>query len=309
MRPRRLIFTVVLICAFCASVLAQNAMTAEWVRLQSDNGEFSIEVPKDFSYFFDADGFIVGSDSRDFPVRDMRLCNAYLDGTLVSFEIYRADSEAMSELLDGALERGSKKRKTKFRNIDVREVIRNEDKADPGSRFYAVSRYFRSKEFVYILTGLSRTTETPVMTRFFNSLTFDPNSASPVAGLPRLSELKVSPVDVVNIDPPAANRPMAPTPQMSPPVDPTYRPALVAIKPRASYVERARDNNVNGDVRLRLDLNTNGYIPKIEVMRSLPDGLVRQSIFAALRLKFLPAERGGKLVRVRKTLEYNFKIY
>ena len=182
MKLLSLMFAVVLICTFCANVLAQDGSADGWVRLQSDNGEFSIEVPKDFSYFFDADGFIVGSGSRDFPVRDMRLCNAYLDGTLVSFEIYRADSEAMSELLEGALERGSKKRKTKFRNIEVRDVVRNVDRADPASRFYAVSRYFRSKEFVYILTGLSRTTETPVMTRFFNSLTFNLGSTSPVAG-------------------------------------------------------------------------------------------------------------------------------
>ena len=297
-------FTVILICALCANVLAQSGTNDEWVRVQSDNGEFSIEVPNSFSYFFDAEGFIVGSNSRDFQVRQMRLCNAYLDETLVSFEIYKADSETMRELLDGTLDKDSKTRKAKFRDIEVREVIRNNDKSAPAARFYSVSRYFRSKEFVYILTGLSRTAATPVMTRFFNSLTFNPGKDSPLAGVRRLSELPISPVDVVTVDPQAAAVPMPPAPP-----NPTYRAAVVAIKPRASYVALARDNNVNGQVRLLLDLNINGYIPRVEVASSLPDGLVRQSIFAALRVKFLPAERDGKPLRVRKTLEYTFKVY
>jgi len=309
MKTFRLIFTIYFVFAFHLIVAAQSGPDGGWIRVQSDDGEFSIEVPENFSYFFDSEGFITGSDQKDYPVREMNLLNAYNDGTLLSVEIYRASSDAMKELLKYAVERGVRTNKTAFRGIEVRELIRTEDKTlTPGAKFYFVSRYFHSKEHVYIVTGLSRNGETPHMIRFFESLKFTPDSRAALAGVRRLSELKVSPVDIKYADvPPATDK--SPTSAKPAPPDPDYRPVLLPSKPRASYVQRARDNNVMGAVRLRIVFGENGYIPTIHVMRTLPDGLVRQSIFAALRLKFVPAERNGKPIRTVRTLEYTFSIY
>jgi hypothetical protein len=310
MKPNILILTLVVVLTLCATAPAQELpKSGDWIRVQSDNGEFSIEIPDDFSYFFDSEGFTVVDDRKDFVVREMNLLNAYRDDTLISFETYRANPDAMSPLWKATLERGVDSSKTRFHGIEVRELVRTEDNIPDGSdKFYFVSRYFKSKEFVYVLSGLSRQGETPAMKRFFESLKFTPGGGPLLPGVQRIGELKVSPVDVKLVDPPAPDKSAA-TPPRPPTPDPDSRPVLIASKPRAYYVKKARDNNTMGAVRLRLLLNDKGYIPRIDVVRTLPDGLARQSIFAALRIKFLPAVRGGKLAPIGKIVEYTFSIY
>lgn len=47
--------------AFTSLVFAQENV-AEWVRVQNDNGEFSIEVPTKHNYFYDKEGFSVSNE-------------------------------------------------------------------------------------------------------------------------------------------------------------------------------------------------------------------------------------------------------
>jgi hypothetical protein len=311
MKPNILIVTIVVLLSLCAAARAQDLpKSGDWIRVQSDNGEFSIEVPDDYSYFFDAEGFSVVDDRKDYVVREMNLLNAFRDDTLISFETYRASPDAMSPLWKATLERGVDSNKSRFHGIEVRELVRTEDKiSDRGDKFYFVSRYFKSKEFVYVLTGLSRQGETPAMKRFFESLKFTPGGGPLLPGVQRFGELKVSPVEVKLVDPPPTPDKNAAAPLRPATPDPDSRPVLIASKPRAYYVKKARDNNTMGAVRLRLLLSDKGYIPRIDVVRTLPDGLARQSVFAALRIKFLPAVRGGKLAPIGKIVEYTFSIY
>ncbi|HUS00036.1 MAG TPA: energy transducer TonB [Pyrinomonadaceae bacterium] len=313
---RRLLLIFICLLTFDFTVRAQNAPDDGWLRVQTDNGEFSIEVPVEYSYFFDPEGFIVGDNRTDYPVRDMNLLNAYRDQTLVSVETYRAGGNAMNGLLNAAIERGVRTKKSKLNGIDVREVVRVADKDSSTGEFYFVSRYFRSREFVYVISSLSRGGETPTMTRFFGSLKFDPQVEKPLASVKRFTELTGARVDVkdsvatYDADHGGNAGDKGPVPSSTPvSSDSSDRKVTVASKPRASYVNKARDNNIRGAVRLRMVLSEKGHIPLIEVQKTLPDGLARQAIFAALRLKFLPAEKGGKPVPVRKTLEYTFEIY
>ena len=77
--------------AFISTTFAQEKPT-EWIRVQSNNGEFSIEVPKRYDFIFDKDGFQISStfaddfEFRNFELRNMYMMNAFLDKTLLSFE-------------------------------------------------------------------------------------------------------------------------------------------------------------------------------------------------------------------------------
>src|SRR5262249_50045715 len=93
-----------------------------------------------------------------------------------------------------------------------------------------------------------------------------------------------------------------------PAVDPT-KPLVVVRKSIASYDPLARSQNVSGVVRLRLKLSENGSISEIVVLQSLPGGLLRQAVYAAVRTKFLPREKDGKPVASVVTFEWEFKIY
>jgi TonB family protein len=83
----------------------------------------------------------------------------------------------------------------------------------------------------------------------------------------------------------------------------------VILKPRANYTDRARRNETQGKVVLRVVFNARGGIGAISVVSGLPDGLTEQAIAAARRLLFIPARRNGVAYSVVKPVEYTFTIY
>jgi len=58
--------------------------------VQSDNGEFSIEMPADPVYFYDPDGFYFngGGPTGPYNFKEMQMLNASLEKTYMSVEIY-----------------------------------------------------------------------------------------------------------------------------------------------------------------------------------------------------------------------------
>lgn len=87
------------------------------------------------------------------------------------------------------------------------------------------------------------------------------------------------------------------------------RAIMMLSKPKPSYTDNARMNGVTGTVKLLLRFEADGTIGRITVIRELPHGLTNQSISAANRIKFLPAQIEGKNVSFSKVLEYTFSIY
>lgn len=87
------------------------------------------------------------------------------------------------------------------------------------------------------------------------------------------------------------------------------RPGLIVSQPQAEYTSDARMHNVQGTVRLRVQLKANGNVGKILVVKGLPRGLTEEAISAASRIKFIPAEVGGKPADFAVTREYTFSIY
>jgi protein TonB len=74
------------------------------------------------------------------------------------------------------------------------------------------------------------------------------------------------------------------------PVD--ERPVLLN-QPRPLFTEEARKNKVQGVVRVRILVDTNGAVREVVLMRGLPDGLNEQAIRAAYQMRFRPAIKNG----------------
>ncbi len=86
-------------------------------------------------------------------------------------------------------------------------------------------------------------------------------------------------------------------------------PVKIVSKPQADYTDAARENQVQGIVRLRVVFLANGQIGSASPINILPDGLTLQAMTAARQIKFEPATRGGVPYSVTKIVEYNFTIY
>ena len=85
--------------------------------------------------------------------------------------------------------------------------------------------------------------------------------------------------------------------------------ALITFKPEPGFTESARRFEVTGVVRLRAILYKTGEVTNVSVVKSLPHGLTEQSVEAARRIRFEPAQKDGRAVSQYVVLEYNFLIY
>jgi len=92
---------------------------------------------------------------------------------------------------------------------------------------------------------------------------------------------------------------------------PTVNPDALQIlsKPKALYTEEARENNIQGSVRLKIILLASGAVGSITPVTRLPYGLTEQAISAARQIRFKPKHVNGQPVSVVVTFEYGFNIY
>jgi TonB family protein len=87
------------------------------------------------------------------------------------------------------------------------------------------------------------------------------------------------------------------------------KPELLQVK-KPEYTEAARNNKVEGDVRLMVVFRSNGKIGHIDVIEELPDGLTEKAIDVAKTMKFKPAtySNSEKTVNVWGELAITFKL-
>ncbi len=91
------------------------------------------------------------------------------------------------------------------------------------------------------------------------------------------------------------------------PMDKTTRPTIL-YQEKARYTKEARDNKTEGTVLLSVVFGADATLGSIKVVRGLPDGLTENAIEAARKIRFKPAEKDGKPVSVRGSLEYYFRL-
>ncbi|MCU0239662.1 MAG: energy transducer TonB [Pyrinomonadaceae bacterium] len=84
---------------------------------------------------------------------------------------------------------------------------------------------------------------------------------------------------------------------------------MILSKPQANYTDQARQNHIEGVVRLRVIFNANGSIGSITPVSGLPYGLTEQAIVAARNIKFTPKMVNDIPQTVVKTVEFRFSIY
>lgn len=83
----------------------------------------------------------------------------------------------------------------------------------------------------------------------------------------------------------------------------------IISKPKPSYTDAARQNQVQGTVILRVTFLANGSIGSISPVKGLPNGLTEQAIAAARSIRFEPAKNNGVAQTLTKQVEYTFSIY
>ena len=86
------------------------------------------------------------------------------------------------------------------------------------------------------------------------------------------------------------------------------RPKLLTRPVGTIYTEEARRNRVQGTVRLRLHIGTDGAVKRVRVTNALPDGLTEEAIRIVNKMRFVPAKKGGAAVECWDVAQIDFNI-
>lgn len=78
--------------------------------------------------------------------------------------------------------------------------------------------------------------------------------------------------------------------------------------PQPRYTEEARKNKIQGTVRVRVLIGSDGLVKRVNVIRGLPDGLDEQAIQAAYQLRFSPAIKAGQPVSFWQPVDIEFNL-
>jgi TonB family protein len=86
--------------------------------------------------------------------------------------------------------------------------------------------------------------------------------------------------------------------------------AVIKSKPNPGYPPEARAYGVQGVVKLRIILGSDGKVrDDIEVLEGLPHGVTEEAIKAARRIKFEPARKDDRPVSQYVTVIYHFNLH
>jgi len=79
-------------------------------------------------------------------------------------------------------------------------------------------------------------------------------------------------------------------------------------KPRPNYTEDARKNKVQGVIRARALVSSEGSVRDVRLVSHLPDGLDEEAITAVRQMRFRPATKSGQPVTYWVLLEVEFNL-
>ena len=89
-------------------------------------------------------------------------------------------------------------------------------------------------------------------------------------------------------------------------------PAMNAVrileKPRPAYTEQARLLRIEGSVLLEVLFTAAGEVKVLRVVRGLDEGLDRNAVQAAQRIRFEPARRGGRATEAGALVTIQFQL-
>lgn len=297
------VFLLFLISFSQSVIFAKTDSDEKWIRVRSDNGEFSIEIPVKHNYFHDNDGLLVSDRYNNYSLKKMDMLNAFQNNTLLSFESYEAKKKALESIyeMDKSNVQDTKTTTIRRGNATIKQLVIKTD------IYFCVRQYFSSKNSIYVLTAATRNEENETMKRFLDSLIFNPDSKeTPNTTITAYTSLKITAVNLIASKKENENTPVN---SAAAPIKKEKSKLVLISKPRCSYTDAARMKAVQGIIRMRINFAEDGFIPDIEIIEGLPEGLLRQAIFAALRMKFIPDEKDGEAVPLKRVVEYSFTIY
>lgn len=298
------VFPIIVLSVGVFQIYAQSDVGVEstdagWIRVATDDGVFSAEIPSKYRMMHSTDWFYAYIiDAGRLRIGEMYILRSFEKGTLIGLEMYQSPSR-----LAGALRDGDQRREWE-REPDIkgeRYTIRQLRYSSNG--IVAVKQYVATGGRVFVLTAASRYGETEEMKRFLASIRIFPTGSGTANDeMIRLSDMDVTRVQVS----------VGLSGQMDEPEDAKDKSADGSTRDRLALLSIHSAgtpdgaSSTKGKVVLQLRLGSDGFVPEIIVTKSPHPGLTAQLIFVVLRMSFLPEVKDGKPEDVVRNFAFSY---
>ena len=166
---------ITFIFIFLIAIFSQTP-TDDWARVQSDNGEFSIEMPKNPTYFYDKDGFAMSENgNRDYQYSEMQMLNGSSGKSVMIVEIYKVASPKaqLNLMLDQMEGKSSKFNVPKdFIGKQLERKMERDNHNNKDVEISFASVFVASKNYLYVISVGNRGQKTKDFERFLSSIRF-----------------------------------------------------------------------------------------------------------------------------------------
>lgn len=286
--------------AFLAQI--QNKET-QWTRIESPRGDLSFAVPTDF---------LIDNEEKEH-----HRVIAYQNQVNMRVDT-QDDANAKSRLK--SMHKFPANGDPKISHFTLGDFIGDVYTFEKENSF-AMSFYIASSKAFHTLTVSSENSKNPVLVNFLYSIKLDnqPLIKQETQANQKeetkisITSLKTSPIILEALKKKDAEKTKIKyeldNKEIPEDVTKYSRSLIILRKPRPSYTDGARQNGVQGTVKLKVMFQANGEIGDITVLSKLKSGLSENAANVARRIKFLPAEIDGKPVDVSRVVEYTFTIY
>ena len=86
------------------------------------------------------------------------------------------------------------------------------------------------------------------------------------------------------------------------------KPFYLTFKPKATYTDLGKQNQIEGEVIIKVEFLANGKVGKMKPIKFLPFGLTEQALVVAREIQFQPLTKNGIAMTVTKEIHYSFSL-
>lgn len=281
---RLFLISIVLLASFAVTAQENSATGNKAVvwKVVNNNDEFAIAIPDGFETFVDGDYWIGNNIEIKKHVSVTRLLN----GVFLMVEMYEGNPKDIQKELVSRLTRGDRPYRLTKDEIRGGVPVKEFDLAsDNRSR---IQQFYLFKKRLIVVQTIAPDEKNPVAGAFLESVQLGNGTIT-----------KKPSRDIIEIPATSDDETFQEKPD---------REIVVLYKPRPHYTTEARVKGVTGEVVIKALFSATGTISGAQVV-SGPKELRQLALEALAGIRFLPAEKDGKLVTMWKQISYSFSIY
>ncbi|HEX8458112.1 MAG TPA: energy transducer TonB [Pyrinomonadaceae bacterium] len=271
----------------------QEDAAGAWQMLRAKEDNFSIQLPVPPEIRGNGQ-YRLGAADGEF-IDEERVASAYHKGVVYLVRMYTtSDPKRLFSKYPSVMRfDDAEQSNVRLGSIEGKQYVKR------GEGYVHLIRLFPTKKRLYVLEAAARNGSNTAIERFMSSLTLGDAGTTPSAAAPSVAATtnatQAAPLPVASDQEPLSEKEVT-------------RPAIIIYRPQPRYPAAAKQMRASGSVKYSVVLSPSGEVTDIRLAQPQARSLSGATDEVVKSIKFLPAEKDGRLVPQRSEVLYHFEL-